>query len=756
MGCLAALAGVLEAADVDFIAVLKGQCFAQVGPQMIGLYDQDSQNETPLVFEAFAFGAAADSLVSGTVTVPGGGSLALVREDVGSTEWRTEPQAETLLDLNTAQPDGTYTVNLVTKNDYTKNISLSLTGSAYPPVPEISNYAALQAITASSATTVQWSAMGGTSDDFIMCSVHDNDTGDTLFQTGMPGASDALNGTATQVVIPAAALLPGRTYEGEVLFVKMVDSDASYTMAVAGYFKRVNFQIMTNALAGTTAAGLESVSPETYSGDVPRDSAVVFRFNRPMSTSYRSVAWTSNGSSISSSDFTYEWIDGNKALLCRYNSTFAANAEIGWTLTLTGFRDAAGTQLSGSSSGSFNTSGAAPESPPDVAFIHVLKQRGYRQTGTSPVTTGMWGCEAAVEETAFNRVKTATLTAVANGRVATLLEDRWDYAKVIEGTYASQADLDRFAPNGDFTFDFNSLGAGAQTMTLSLGATDAYPDPPTVNNLAELQAINPAAAATITWDALPGWSSVMELDSGMIELEIQNSGGNEVLWVDNADLTSGTQFTIPAGTLWPGRTYRVQLAFIRIKDLEDTPYGAGAGFESVTEFTIKTTGSTVMPALALERIYQNTQLTASGGEPNREYVLETSGDLQRWLPQTSLWLGDFPNQYFDGDSQYLNRRYYRLRDRAANEQVFPNITIQGTVWTDASHTTPVAGATVSTDLDGRTIVTDAAGGFFLETDTRSNFGWSQYTITVTNGGQAKAFGPHYWGDQPREQTYEMN
>jgi hypothetical protein len=68
----------------------------------------------------------------------------------------------------------------------------------------------------------------------------------------------------------------------------------------------------------------------------------------------------------------------------------------------------------------------------------------------------------------------------------------------------------------------------------------------------------------------------------------------------------------------------------------------------------------------------------------------------------------------------------------------------------------MAEAVVSTGLDGQTTVTDGSGRFFLETDTPDVGGWLEYTITVTNGRTHKDFGPWAWGDQPRDQTFEMD
>lgn len=762
VGLCMAMSGAAAAVDVPFIGVLKGQRFAQSGQDLASLGVQsDQEDQLPLTFEVMADGAESNSLVSGSVYIPGGGTVPLTREYPGDSGLRCEFPTESLLDLDTTRPNGTYTVNLVTTNDGVKNISLNLAGDAYPNVPLITNHNTLQAIPTASSTTIQWSPMtDGTTNDFILCMVSDNATGDTIYESGMPGSPGALNGTASQAIIPANTLQPGHAYEAEVIFVKVIASDNSYTAAVAGYYKLVHFNISTNALPGTAlGSNFETAIPQNYTNDVPRDSAVTFRFSKPMASD-KSISWTINNSPISSSDFTYEWIDGNKVLLCRYNSTLPANASIGWTLNLSGFHDAANFPLSGSENGSFQTSSAGPDSPPDVMGIYVTKMQGFQQTGASPVSTGMWGCDPEIELPAFNRVKTATLTVVANGRSGALQHDAWDKSMRLENTYASKTDLDRFFANGDFTFSMNTLGEGLHTVTLSLGATDDYPAAPQVTNLAALQSINPSSPATITWNALSGWDPGLSIGSGMIELEIESSSGNEVLWVDNEGLSNGgTQFTIPAGALWPGRTYRASLYFTRIKDLDDTSYSgafAGAGFTSITEFTITTGGTPAMPAVTLERVNGNVDLTAIGGEPNREYVLETSPDMQRWLPQTYFWLGDLPNSYHDGDASYLKKRFYRLRDRAPNENVQRNVAIQGTVWTNNTHTTPVSGAVVGTSLDGRTIVTDSAGRFFLETDTKSNYGSTPYTITVTSGLTTRNFGPWTWGDQPRDQTFEMN
>ena len=759
-GLAVGLVAVAAAADANLMVVVKGQRFKQTGPDFVMLREWDEREEDrPLALEAFVRESASGAVLQGTVQVPGGEVLPLVREETGGTELRTEYQSDELLDLDTRRPDGSYTFTLATQHDGPRSVTVNLSGGAYPPVPRITNYSTLQSLNSAADAVVQWTAFtGGTSNDFVMMSVF-GDEGEQVFGSAGPGEPGSLNGTSVQATIPAGTLQAGRTYQAEVMFVKVVGMNASYGMAIAGYQKIVNFSIQTAAQSGTAlGAGLARALPPDYQSDVGRDSAVTFRFTRQMNPSFRAVTWSGTG--LNPSNFSYQWNDGNRVLWCKYNSALPAGTRIDWSLDLTGFRDAAGFALSGSRSGYFTTTMDAPESPPDVAGYYVVKARGFRQTGPAPVASGMYGCDVAVELAAFNRVREpALLTLGATGTSGKLQPSGWDPAMGIEATFASKTDLDRFFPNGTFIYSLTGVADGTKALTLDLGASDNYPAAPVVTNLTALQTINPAVDTPITWNALDGWSPVMAVGSGFIELEIENDQGNEVVWVDNEELTSGTGFTLPAGTLWPGRTYHVSLAFTYLTDMDGSygAWGGASGFRSITEFTISTTGSPRMPALAISDGGMGMNVDISGGEPQRSYVVETSPDMRRWLPQEERWIGDGQqmNQFYDSDAKYLGQRYYRLRDRADGEVVMRRVTIQGTVWTDAFRTTPVAGAVVGTTLDGRTAVTDSNGRFFLETDTASSGGTAAYTVIVSGAPGSKSFGPWVWGDQPREQNLEM-
>ena len=741
IGLLAAMIGTASSADVSFISVLKGQRFDQISPTLVIMEDSEDSAGS-LAFEAFAVGDASASIVSGNVQIPGGDTIPLGRENPTDSEFGYEYKTQTLMELDASKPNGTYTFQLTTKNDGVRTVSLNLLGDAYPNVPQITNYTHLQSVPNTAVpVTIQWTPMtGGTLNDFIMLSVTDSDTGQDVYESGMPGENGALNGTSTQDTLLANTLLPGHRYEAELLFIKLVYADgATYPgcQAVAGYYKVVSFPIQATATPGVAlGARFEDAIPQNQTWDVARDSAIAFRFSHPMDPNHSVVSWIGTG--VDSDAFEHEWVDGNRVLLCKYDFDLPANIDIQWLLDLGGFYDAAGFPLvnaaEGPAVGSFHTSSDPAESPPDANSLYLVKFQEFQQTGDSPVSSGGFGCLLEVELNAFNRVKQATVTVDANSRSGTLPnDDGWDPAMEIEAMYASKADLDLFFANGDFTFDLTTFADGAQSVTLSLGAADDYPAAPTVTNLPALQAIDVATDTTITWTALAGWSSTLAIDSGIIELEIENEQGNDVFYLENEDFTSGAQCTIPAGTLSPGRTYQVEVVFTKIKDLDDTSYAgvlSGGGFSSITSFTIQTSGDPVMPEILVEKSGEDLNLHFTAGQSNWCYIIESSRDMQRWVSLEQMQWGEGGASYYDNDARYLGFRFYRIRDCAKGEQIQWNRSIQGTVWTNDTQSTPVAGAVVGTSMDGQTVVTDGNGQFFLETDTPNGSG--MYTITVTS------------------------
>jgi hypothetical protein len=175
----------------------------------------------------------------------------------------------------------------------------------------------------------------------------------------------------------------------------------------------------------------------------------------------------------------------------------------------------------------------------------------------------------------------------------------------------------------------------------------------------------------------------------------------------------------------------------------------------VTKFEIKTTGSPIQPELSLFPGTNPAQVDVIG-DKYVAYVLEATQDFLTWVPvfypqrtfqNTSVTL-------FDNDSSFFARRFYRVKEVEDNNFQLP-ISLQGTVRNN-SNLNPIAGATVSTTLDGATAVTDSNGKFFLQTSvTSSSFNMS-YGVTVTKTGFNTFSQNTSWGDRPRNLSISLN
>lgn len=753
---------------------MKGQEFSQTRADFVSLGEigNNGPPEPVLMFESYAMGHTVESLPDASVSIPGGAVVSM-RRDFGEDprNLAAESGAWSLLRLEEQRPDGEYVVHSETQSQGTLHVPLTLAGNAYPPVPQILNFGALQNVAAESDFTLQWSAMNGDALDYIMLQVYDENGVAPGFSSGGPGQPGAMDGTATQIVIPAGTLSPGVKYKAELRFVNTVDIDTSVVpLAAAAYYKMVCFWLNTVPQPGVaTGADFNQAIPQDQSMDVPRDSAVSFHFSRPMSPSHMSVGWSSNGGSLNAGSVSYEWTHDNMVLLCSFSQDLPPDANIGWSLNLAGFRDAAGSALSGTRMGTFHTRAEGSSGVPDVAFLSVVKQKHYRQTvpppatqgvmvaesELSPVPTGMWECDVEMEMSAFNLVKSATLTTPANGSSADLEFSNQDPCIHLDGDFASRMDLERFHTNGTYELTVNTLNDGLKNLSVSLGESDDYPEAPVVTNLAELKGADSGTPVVVRWNTPVGWASGPGVGVVWISLEITNAAGREVAWAEGGELDSSSQFTIPAGTLRPGRDYEISVRFVKITDWDETSYpGAvlAAGFESITTAAMRTAGSPAMPSVVVQQSGVGMQITGNGGESDMGYILEASSDMRHWQQLTQFWVGPGGYGYADSDAQYLKSRFYRLRENPANTELTAYVSIQGTVRSDG---VPLAGAVVGTNLDGSTAVTDASGGFFLLTGTKASVRSYPYTIRVNRGGNVQSFGPWVWGDQPRNQVFDL-
>jgi len=209
------------------------------------------------------------AISSGLLTLPesSGVSPQPFTEEEDVSHWGSQAQFETLAGLDGTVPGGTYTINVVDGNgNHTYTMSLPGTDS-FPSAPAaVVGFSALQTVNSSQALTVTWSPLeGGTSSDFVELNI--SGAGGTVFQTPNIGASGALNGTSTSVVVPAGTLQPGINYSASIIYGELAGPvDTTDYPGVNGYpvfATETDFSIQTlyNLAAPTGVAASQGTFP---------------------------------------------------------------------------------------------------------------------------------------------------------------------------------------------------------------------------------------------------------------------------------------------------------------------------------------------------------------------------------------------------------------------------------------------------------------------------------------------------------------
>ncbi|HLH53587.1 MAG TPA: Ig-like domain-containing protein [Verrucomicrobiae bacterium] len=148
-----------------------------------------------------------------TLMFPSGGVSNLVQDIAAPEHWVFGGFLTNQTELETNFPPGnyTFTVNGSASNE-TKVVAFP-SSLMQPPAPHLANLLAANSVDATQPFTLQWDAFaGGTAMDYISAGLG------TTWQSPIISSSNALNGTAVSVTIPAGTLAPGTTYNGSVGF----------------------------------------------------------------------------------------------------------------------------------------------------------------------------------------------------------------------------------------------------------------------------------------------------------------------------------------------------------------------------------------------------------------------------------------------------------------------------------------------------------------------------------------------------------
>lgn len=671
-----------RAADVEFYGVVKMQLFEQRNATAPTLVEHQSEDGEPaFVFNAFVDLASSNAVTSATLALPGGAVRMLQLEESGFNREFFDG-AEFKPDVDLVYSNGTYTLALQTQNDGNKSIPLTFpAGDAYPNPPQISNFTAAQSLDAAANFTLTWDAFaGGLATDFILIEIMETGTFTPVFETSGPGQPGSLNGTSTSILIPVGTLSPGRSYRGWIFFAKIVDfDDTTYGGGVAGvaaFLTDTTFELRTAGGTDNTPPFLESRSPFDMEIGVKSSSAVSFTFNERMNPALSlgtSVAWSGN---VNGGLITYTWSTDGRTLFCVYPPGFPTNALIAWQLNPGGspgnLRDLAGNPLP-AHSGSFNTSNETGVGEKDMDFIFLVKGRIFRQRSSAAESAGLHLFSLTSDLNTHNGVTNGLVT-LPNSRTVTPELDNGD-AFDFEALYSSQPQLDSFFADGAYQVRFDTVHDGTRTFNFTLtGST--YPNAPQLLNFAATQSVNPSNTFVLSWDTFTGGSA-----SDFIGLEIsaEDDSSGESFETPNFNEPgalngTNTSVTISAFTFAPGRTYRGELLFVKVLQVDTNTYPgatAAAAYVTITFFELRTAGEVIRPSLKISAVASTTARITLTGEKNRFYTVESADDLSgnpvQWMSRFSGVANTNLNGFtatleFDDGVTAGGRRFYRARE----------------------------------------------------------------------------------------------
>ena len=640
--------------DVVFYSVSKEEDFVQT----------DASTVSPAPGSRFLFSAdlqAVDSdlVLAVTMLRPGGMFPTPLTDD--DPEFYSEQAFASQSAMDSAYPNGSYTLNVFEGDGDFPTLTLSLTGNQYPTTPRITNFTAAQNVDPAADFTLAWDAfVGGTANDFIQLRIED-DLGITFFESGPPGDPLALNGTNVNVVIPADTLEGGKTYQATLLFARVLTRDTtSYAgaLGVCGYLRQTAFTMHTSGSSpDTTPPVLFFSQPANGANNVPVNSPVTLTFSEAMRTNYN-VTWSGN---VTAANFTYVWT-ANNTLTCTYNANLPSNATIIWNLN-SGFMDLAGNPLVPfNNTGSFTT-GSGTGCTAQTNGFSITKNADYVQTSDaapslSPDPGPTFG--AFLSPPAGSSITGATVT-LPNATAKTLTNFFGTF--FFFESFGSVAGLDAAYPSGNYTATVQRSAGGPQSAIVSLPTT-AWPPVPRISNYTAAQSINPAASFVLNWDSFTGAGA----QSGL-SLTIWD-GANTIF--QTTDPCTGptvpatsTLITIPANTLSAGKTYTGRLTFSNTTGFDTNSIPGifvSAMLSRTTEFTLTTIGGTqpTPPRFTQVNIAGNGALQLQlTGPTNAPITIDVSTNLTAW---TQLFSTNAPSgtvQFQDPSPATLPQRFYR-------------------------------------------------------------------------------------------------
>ncbi len=239
------------------------------------VYDQTStaapspNTNAPYLFSATTALASNRTATSITLTLPTAGVSNLTQNFSAPENWHFFGFDTNQSGFESTFPQGNYTFDVqAAASNQTLVVSLPL-DMPQPNAPHVTNYTAAQAINATADFALGWDPFtgGAGASDFVFLSI--SRSGTNVFETGNPGTSNALAGTAVTVTIPANTFQAGGTYDATLGFYHalLVTNDS---VNVSSAFRASTTQF-TVATTGGTSGPLTLVNPHVSNGTLSFD-----------------------------------------------------------------------------------------------------------------------------------------------------------------------------------------------------------------------------------------------------------------------------------------------------------------------------------------------------------------------------------------------------------------------------------------------------------------------------------------------------
>lgn len=273
----AALAGFVltaSASDVDFYLAAKGQNYAQTNAGAPFILT----SESPFGFAAEVLAASTNGVTNAVIKLPSRLLLPLTNaaDETAPADFAFSAGFTNKTQLDAKYAAGAYVFAIHTLNDGSNSATLTLPREAYPVAPRIANWDDAQQIESELPFVLRWDAITNAgAGDLVVLGINQTN-GEPVLSSPSYLQPGALNGRDVAVVIPASTLAAGRTYDAQLLVLKVgaLNTNAlAGATGVGGYYRQTRFPLATLPEAG----GMSRVqfSAQAYSANEADGSATV-------------------------------------------------------------------------------------------------------------------------------------------------------------------------------------------------------------------------------------------------------------------------------------------------------------------------------------------------------------------------------------------------------------------------------------------------------------------------------------------------